>query len=261
METKIQQSIFQLEYLDSSPKDEVLDFWGLFNQKSKNPSFQTESLDSGQKDGFLDFPRFFWIFLDSSKGCLDFWVSKSKIQKNSRKKMDFSKKVKNPREKMDFSKKGKKPKGKDGFLQKSQKKPRKKIDFSNPDIKNPKKLKEKDGFFQKIQKNAGKSWIFAKIHLFPWVFLDFWFGNPKIQTPFRRIQKNPKKTLGNPKIHLFDLNPKILFEKMDFWIFGFLGRRLDHASLQHSDIRCIFAWNTLLKFSHIVASPGTIFNY
>ena len=60
-------------------------------QKSKNPSFQTESLDSGQKDGFLDFPRFFWIFLDSSKGCLDFWVSKSKIQKNSRKKIDFCK--------------------------------------------------------------------------------------------------------------------------------------------------------------------------
>ena len=108
METKIQQSIFQLEYLDSSPKDEVLDFWGLFNQKSKNPSFQTESLDSGQKDGFLDFPRFFWIFLDSSKGCLDSWVSKSKIQKNSRKKMDFSKKVKNPREKMDFCKNPKK---------------------------------------------------------------------------------------------------------------------------------------------------------
>ena len=48
-------------------------------QNSKNPSFQTESLDSGQKDGFLDFPRFFLDFLDSSKGCLDFWVSKSKI--------------------------------------------------------------------------------------------------------------------------------------------------------------------------------------
>ena len=60
-------------------------------QKSKNPSFQTESLDSGQKDGFLDFPRFFWIFLDSSKGCLDFWVSKSKIQKNSRKRWIFAK--------------------------------------------------------------------------------------------------------------------------------------------------------------------------
>ena len=35
---------------------------------------------------------FFGFFLDSSKGCLDFWVSKSKIQKNSRKKMDFCKK-------------------------------------------------------------------------------------------------------------------------------------------------------------------------
>ena len=34
---------------------------------------------------------FFLIFLDSSKGCLDFWASKSKIQKNSRKKMDFCK--------------------------------------------------------------------------------------------------------------------------------------------------------------------------
>ena len=77
-------------------------------QKSKNPSFQTESLDSGQKDGFLDFLGFFWIFLDSSKGCLDFWVSKSKIQKNSRKKMDFSKKVKNPRKKIDFCKNPKK---------------------------------------------------------------------------------------------------------------------------------------------------------
>ena len=65
METKIQQSIFQLEYLDSSPKDEVLDFWGLFNQKSKNPSFQTESLDSGQKDGSV------WI---SQDGFLDFWI-------------------------------------------------------------------------------------------------------------------------------------------------------------------------------------------
>ena len=57
-------------------------------QKSKNPSFQTESLDSGQKDGFLDFPRFFWIL---RKGVWIFWVSKSKIQKNLRKKMDFCK--------------------------------------------------------------------------------------------------------------------------------------------------------------------------
>ena len=114
----------------------------MFNQKSKNPSFQTESLDSGQKDGFLDFLGFFWIFLDSSKGCLDFWISKSKIQKNSRKKMDFSKKVKNLRKKMDFCK--------------NPKKPRKKMDFSNPDIKNPKKTKEKDGFLQKSKKNQEK---------------------------------------------------------------------------------------------------------
>ena len=96
-------------------------------QKSKNPSFQIESLDSGQKDGFLDFLGFFfWFFLDSSKGCLDFWVSKSKIQKNSRKKMDFCKKIKNPSKKMDSCKNPKK-------------KPGKKLDFSNPDIKNPKK--------------------------------------------------------------------------------------------------------------------------
>ena len=243
-----------IDYWDSSPKDEVLDFWGLFNQKSKNPSFQTESLDSGQKDGFLDFPRFFWIFLDSSKGCLDFWVSKSKIQKNSRKKMDFWKNVKNPRKKMDFCKNPKKTRKKMDFSNpdiKKSKKPRKKMDFckipkkhlgkrwifSNPDIKNPKKLKEKDGFFQKIQKNAGKSWIFAKIHLFPWVFLDFWLGNPKIQTPFRRIQKNLKKNPRKSKNPSFWPESKDSVWKMDFWIFGFFGSRLDHACLQHSDIR------------------------
>ena len=125
-------------------------------QKSKNPSFQTESLDSGQKDGFLDFPRFFWIFLDSSKGCLekmDFWIfglEKSILR----------------------------------FLQKSKKNPSFPLGFL----------------------------LFLKNQSF-----SLRLGNPKIQTPFRRISK---KTLGNPKIHLFDLNPKILFEKMDFWIFG-----------------------------------------
>ena len=132
------------------------------------------------------------------------------------------------------------------------------MDFSNPDIKNPKKLKEKDGFFQKIQKNAGKSWIFAKIHLFPLIFLDFWLGNPKIQTPFRRIQKNPKKPWEIQKSIFLTWIQRFCLKR---WIFGFLGSRLDHACLQHSDIRCIFAWNTLLKFSHIVASPTIIFNY
>ena len=92
----------------------------------------------------------------------------------------------------------------------------------------------------------GFFWIFAKIHLFPWVFYLFlknpsfplgfllFLKNPSFSLSFfgfltwkpknpNTLSKNPKKskkTLGNPKIHLFDLNPKILFEKMDFWIFG-----------------------------------------
>ena len=189
-------------------------------QKSKNPSFQTESLDSGQKDGFLDFPRFF----------LDFF----------------------------------------GFFERV-------FGFLGFQIKNPKKLKEKDGFLQKsnfylhffgffgkinlfpcffgfLISGLEKSifflgfffWIFAKIHLFPWVFYLFlknqsfplgfllFLKNPSFSLSFfgfltwkpknpNTLSKNPKKsqkTLGNPKIHLFDLNPKILFEKMDFWIFG-----------------------------------------
>ena len=93
-------------------------------------------------------------------------------------------------------------------------------------------------------------WIFdiriGKINLFPRCFLDFcknqsfslgfllFLKNPSFSLSFfgfltwqpknpNTLSKNPKKsqkTLGNPKIHLFDLNPKILFEKMDFWIFG-----------------------------------------
>ena len=197
-------------------------------QKSKNPSFQTESLDSGQKDGFLDFRRvFFWIFLDSSKGCLDFWVSKSKIKKNSRKKMDS---CKNPTSTCIF------------------------LDFLEKSIFFLKFFWIFDIRIEKIHLFPRCFWIFAKIHLFPWVFyffwkfhlfpwvfLDFWLGNPKIQTPFRRIQKNQKKTLGTPKIHLFDLNPKILFEKMDFWIFGFLVE-------QSSEIQDFIVWTWIQVF-------------
>ena len=137
---------------------------------------------------------FFWIFLDSSKGCLDFWVSKSKIQKNSRKKMDF---CKNPTFTCIF------------------------LDFL-----------EKSIFFLEF------FWIFdiriGKINLFPRFFLDF-CKNPSFPLGFLPFFEKSifslgfftffEKsifflTLGNPKIHLFDLNPKILFEKMDFWIFG-----------------------------------------
>ena len=149
-------------------------------QKSKNPSFQTESLDSGQKDGFLDFPRFFWIFLDSSKGCLDFWVSKSKIQKNSRKKMEFSKKVKNPRKKMDFCKNPTFTCIFLDFLEKS-------IFFLEFFwIFDLETQKSKHPFEEskKIQKNLGKSknpsfWPESKDSVWKDGFLDFWiFGQP-----------------------------------------------------------------------------------
>ena len=87
---------------------------------SKNPKihlFKQNLWIQVKKMDFWISQGFFGFFWDSSKGCLDFWVSKSKIKKNSRKKMKFSKKIKNPRKKMDFC---------------------------NPDIKNRKKLKEKD---------------------------------------------------------------------------------------------------------------------
>ena len=162
---------------------------------------------------------FFGIFLDSSKGCLDFWVSKSKIQKNSRKKMDF---CKNPTFTCIF------------------------LDF----WKNPSFSLSFFGFLiSGLEKSIfflGFFLIFAKIHLFPWVFYLFlknpsfplgfllFLKNPSFSLSFfgfltwkpknpNTLSKNPKKskkTLGNPKIHLFDLNSKILFEKMDFWIFG-----------------------------------------
>ena len=115
-------------------------------QKSKNPFFQTESLDSGQKDGFLDFPRFFWIFLDSSKGCLDFWVSKSKIQKNSRKKMDF---CKNPTFTCMF------------------------LDFLEKSIFFLKFFWIFDIRIEKINLFPSFFLIFAKINLFPRFFLEF----------------------------------------------------------------------------------------
>ena len=226
---------------------------------------------------------FFWdFFLDSSKGCLDFWVSKSKIQKNSRKKMDFSKKSKKPQGKrwifariqknlgkrwifpILISKIQKKPREKMDFLQKSKKKNLgKKIDFSNPDIKNPKKTQGKRWIFsKKSKKNAGKSWIFAKINLFSLSFFGFLIWKPKNPNT---LSKNPKKIKKKP----WEIQKSIFLTWIQRfclkrWIFGFLdfwAGRLDHASLQHSDIRCIFAWNTLLKCSHIVASPGTIFNY
>ena len=98
-------------------------------------------------------------------------------------------------------------------------------------------------------------WIFAKIHLFPWVFLFFlkisfffleffWIFDLETQKskhPFEESQKKSKKTLGNPKIHLFDLNPKILFEKMDFWIFGFLVE-------QSSEIQDFIVWTWIQVF-------------
>ena len=84
-------------------------------------------------------------------------------------------------------------------------------------------------------------WLSLRGGFFPWVFLDFWLGNPKIQTPFRRTQ-NPKKNLGNPKINLFDLNPKILFEKMDFWIFGWTILRNPRLHLLDSNPRKMDCW-------------------
>ena len=59
-------------------------------------------------------------------------------------------------------------------------------------VKNPKKLKEKDGIFKKSKKPKEKDGFlqksnfylhffgfFGKIHLFPWVFLDFWYQDWK----------------------------------------------------------------------------------
>ena len=175
--------------------------------------------------------------MDSSKGCLDFWVSKSKIQKNLRKKMDF---CKNPTFTCIFL----------DFLEKSIFF----LEFFGFLISGLEKSIFFLGFFLDFCKNPSFSkvffWIFdfriGKIHLFPRCFLDFYqnqsfslgfllfLKNPSFSLSFfgfltwkpknpNTLSKNPKKskkTLGNPKIHLFDLNPKILFEKMDFWIFG-----------------------------------------
>ena len=153
--SKIQKSIFSNRIFGFRSKRWIfgfpkvfLDFFGFFERvfgflgfQVKNPKklkekdgFFKKSKKPKEKDGFLQ---------KSKKNLGKRWIFPiliSKFQKKPRKKMDF---CKNP------------------------KKTRKKIDFSNPDIKNPKKLKEKDGCFQKIQKHAGKSWILAKIHLFP----------------------------------------------------------------------------------------------
>ena len=129
--------------------------------------------------------------------------------------------VKNPKklkEKDGFFKKSKKPKEKDGFLQKSKKYLGKRWIFPIL-ISKSKKTQGKRWIFPKHPKNAGKSWIFAKIHLFPWVFLDFWLGNPKIQTPFRRIQKNPKKPWEIQKSIFLTWIQRFCLKR---WIFGFL---------------------------------------
>ena len=152
----------------------------LFKQ---NLWIQVKKMDFWISHGFFGF---FWIL---RKGVWIFGFPSQKPKKTQGKRWIFQKKQKTQGKRWIFAKiqknlgkrwifpilisKIQKTKEKDGFLQKIQKTPSKKIDFSNPDIKNPKKLKEKDGFFQKIQKNAGKSWIFAKIHLFPLIFLDF----------------------------------------------------------------------------------------
>lgn len=135
---------------------------------TKNPFFQTKFLDSGQKNGFLDFLGFFLeIFLDASKGCLDFWFSKSKIQKKSRKKMDFSQKRKKPKEKDGFFSKIRKNEGKHwifariylfnffGFLTFHPFEKNKKIP--------PKKTQEiqQSIFLTSIQKFCLKKWIFG----------------------------------------------------------------------------------------------------
>ena len=79
------------------------------------------------------------------------------------------------------------------------------------------------GFFGFLQKSIFflRFFTFFEKSIF---FLEFFWifdlETQKSKHPFEESKKIQKKTLGNPKIHLFDLNPKILFEKMDFWIFG-----------------------------------------
>ena len=133
------------------------------------------------------------------------------------------------------------------------------MDFSNPDIKNPKKLKEKDGFFQKIKKMQVKVGFLQKSIFFLEFFEIFDLETQKSKHPFEESKKIQKKNPWEIQKSIFLTWIQRFCLKR--WIFGFLGSRLDHACLQHSDIRCIFAWNTLLKFSHIAASPGIIFNY
>ena len=162
-------------------------------QKSKNPSFQTESLDSGQKDGFLDFPRFFldfFGFFERVFGFLGFQIKNpkklkekdgflQKSKKNLGKRWIFpiliSKIQKNFRKKMDFSKKSKNMQVKVGFLQKS-------IFFLEFFwIFDLETQKSKHPFEEskKIQKNLGKSknpsfWPESKDSVWKDGFLDFW---------------------------------------------------------------------------------------
>ena len=230
METKIQQSIFQLEYLDSSPKDEVLDFWGLFNQKSKNPSFQTESLDSGQKDGFLDFPRFFFLdffgFFERVFGFLGFQVKNPKKLK----------------EKDGFFKKSKKPKGKDGFLQKSKKKLGKRLIFPILISKIQKSSRKKIDFSKKSKKMQVKVGFLQKSFFFLEFFWIFDLETQKSKHPFEESKKIQKKNLGKSKNPSFWPESKDSVWKdgfLDFWIFGQAARPRISSALGHKMHFCL----------------------
>ena len=146
-------------------------------------------------------------------------------------------------------------------------------------------------FFLDVCKNPSFSWFFLDFWYQDWknpsfssVFLDscknpsfslgfftffeksifflefFWIFDLETQKskhPFEESKKT-KKNLGKSKIPSFWPESKDSVWKdgfLDFWIFWQPARP---RCLQHSDIRCIFAWNTLLKFSHIVASPGVL---
>ena len=74
-------------------------------------------------------------------------------------------------------------------------------------------------FFEKSIFSLGFFTFFEKSIFFLEFFWIFDLETQKSKHPFEESKKI-QKTLGNPKIYLFDLNPKILFEKMDFWIFG-----------------------------------------
>ena len=175
----------------------------LFKQ---NLWIQVKKMDFWISQGFF---FFFLIFLDSSKGCLDFWVSKSKIQKNSRKKKDF---CKNPTFTCIFL----------DFLEKSIFF----LEFFWFLISGLEKSIFFLGFFGFLQKSIfflGFVTFFENSIFFLEFFWIFDLGNPKIQTPFRRIQKNQKKYLGKSKNPSFWPESKDSVWKdgfLDFWIFG-----------------------------------------